>query len=99
MSRPSTDFLALANVLFDLGPEPREMALRPSTRRKTFQIGMVEMLRGALSNGFRAPSLHQRFFSAIATVFTTVSGNLEPRQQGTFHLLHLNPPRQARWQE
>jgi iron complex outermembrane receptor protein len=41
-------------------------------------------LRGAFSNGFRAPSLHQRFFSTIATVFTTVSGNLEPRQQGTF---------------
>ena len=42
--------VALANVLFDLSPEPREIALRPSTRRKTFQIGMVEMLRGALSN-------------------------------------------------
>ena len=42
--------VALANVLFDLGPDPREIALRPSTRRKTFQIGMVEMLRGALSN-------------------------------------------------
>lgn len=42
--------VALANVLFDLTPEPREIALRPSTRRKTFQIGMVEMLRGALGN-------------------------------------------------
>jgi iron complex outermembrane recepter protein len=41
-------------------------------------------LRGAFSNGFRAPSLHQRFFSTVATVFTTVSGQLEPRQQGTF---------------
>jgi iron complex outermembrane recepter protein len=41
-------------------------------------------VRGAFSNGFRAPSLHQRFFSAVATVFTTVSGVLEPRQQGTF---------------
>jgi iron complex outermembrane recepter protein len=41
-------------------------------------------VRGAFSNGFRAPSLHQRFFSNVATVFTTVSGNLEPRQQGTF---------------
>lgn len=42
--------VALANVLFDLTPEPREIALRPSTRSKTFQIGMVEMLRGALGN-------------------------------------------------
>lgn len=41
-------------------------------------------IRGAFSNGFRAPSLHQRFFSTVATVFTTVSGQLEPRQQGTF---------------
>ena len=42
--------VALANVLFDLSPEPRDIALRPSTRRKTFQIGMAEMLRGALGN-------------------------------------------------
>ena len=42
--------VALANVLFDLSPEPRDIALRPSTRRKTFRIGMAEMLRGALGN-------------------------------------------------
>lgn len=49
-----------------------------------YKVSDFLSFRGALSNGFRAPSLHQRFFSAIATVFTTVSGNLEPRQQGTF---------------
>ncbi|MDO1448635.1 TonB-dependent receptor [Rhodocytophaga aerolata] len=42
-------------------------------------------LRGTLSNGFRAPSIHQRYFSAISTVFVSVAGQgLQPRQQGTF---------------
>lgn len=41
-------------------------------------------LRGSLSNGFRAPSLHQRYFSAISTVFVSTGQGLEPRQTGTF---------------
>lgn len=42
-------------------------------------------LRGTVSNGFRAPSIHQRYFSSIATVFVPVPGQgLLPRQQGTF---------------
>ena len=42
-------------------------------------------IRGAISNGFRAPSMHQRYFSAISTVFIqTSSGSLQPFQQGTF---------------
>ncbi len=42
-------------------------------------------LRGSVSNGFRAPSIHQRYFSAVSTVFVNVSGQgLQPRQQGTF---------------
>lgn len=41
-------------------------------------------LRGAISNGFRAPSLHQRYFSAISTVFVSTGQGLEPRQTGTF---------------
>jgi len=42
-------------------------------------------LRGSISNGFRAPSIHQRYFSAISTVFVPVIGQgLVPRQQGTF---------------
>ncbi|MBC7923677.1 MAG: TonB-dependent receptor, partial [Ferruginibacter sp.] len=42
-------------------------------------------LRGSVSNGFRAPSIHQRYFSAISTVFVSVPGEgLQPRQQGTF---------------
>ena len=42
-------------------------------------------IRGAVSNGFRAPSLHQRYFSAISTVFVSDGrGGLEARQTGTF---------------
>ncbi len=42
-------------------------------------------LRAAVSNGFRAPSIHQRHFSAISTVFINVPNQgLQPRQQGTF---------------
>ncbi len=42
-------------------------------------------LRGTVANGFRAPSIHQRYFSAISTVFVSVPGQgLQPRQQGTF---------------
>jgi iron complex outermembrane receptor protein len=42
-------------------------------------------LRGTLSNGFRAPSIHQRYFSAISIVFVPVPDQgLQPRQQGTF---------------
>jgi WS/DGAT/MGAT family acyltransferase len=42
--------VALANVLLDTTPEPRRLELRPSRRQKTFEIGMTEMLRGALAS-------------------------------------------------
>ena len=41
-------------------------------------------IRGSVSNGFRAPSMHQRYFSSVATVFVTVNGVLSPVQNGTF---------------
>ncbi len=41
-------------------------------------------LRGAVSNGFRAPSAHQRYFSAISTVFINTPSGFVPFQQGTF---------------
>jgi iron complex outermembrane recepter protein len=45
----------------------------------------VFAIRGAISNGFRAPSIHQGNFSAIATQFVSVAGEgLVPRQVGTF---------------
>jgi iron complex outermembrane receptor protein len=37
-------------------------------------------LRAAVSNGFRAPSLHQVWFSAISTQFESVDGQQQPRQ-------------------
>jgi iron complex outermembrane receptor protein len=41
-------------------------------------------IRGSVSNGFRAPSLHQRFFSNVATVFVNTTGGLTPVQNATF---------------
>ena len=41
-------------------------------------------IRGSVSNGFRAPSIHQRYFSAISTVFQNTPSGLVPFQQGTF---------------
>lgn len=68
--------VALANVLFDLGPEPREIELRPPTRRKTFQIGMVEMLRGALSNeAGQVVSMARELPTTLGTVARTARGS------------------------
>ncbi len=44
--------------------------------RLTLLPGYV--LRGAVSTGFRAPSLQQSFFSATSTNFVNVGGNLTP---------------------
>ncbi|TAE17230.1 MAG: TonB-dependent receptor [Bacteroidetes bacterium] len=41
-------------------------------------------IRGSVSNGFRAPSMHQQYFSAISTVFVNTTAGLVPLQQGTF---------------
>lgn len=50
-----------------------------------YKFAEVFSVRGAISNGFRAPSVHQSAFSAISTVFISVPGQgLQPRQQGTF---------------
>ncbi len=42
--------VALANVLLDLTPEARELALRPSRRQKVFRLEMTEMLRGVIAH-------------------------------------------------
>lgn len=46
----------------------------------------VLAVRGAVSTGFRAPSLHQVYFNNVSTIFATdpVSGDLVPTQTGTF---------------
>ncbi len=49
-----------------------------------YRISDYFTLRGAVSNGFRAPSMHQRWFSAISTVFISTGSGLQPFQQGTF---------------
>jgi iron complex outermembrane receptor protein len=41
-------------------------------------------IRGDINNGFRAPSLQQRNYSSVSTVFVNVNGVLTPRQVGTF---------------
>lgn len=42
------------------------------------------VVRGAVSTGFRAPSLGQSYFSAISTNFLNVAGQLVPFEVGTF---------------
>jgi iron complex outermembrane receptor protein len=41
-------------------------------------------LRGAVSTGFRAPSLHQIHFSRTSTVFELINGVSVPTERGTF---------------
>lgn len=49
-----------------------------------YQLIKQLAIRAAVSNGFRAPSMHQRYFSAINTVFIQTPQGLQPFQQGTF---------------
>ncbi len=42
------------------------------------------VVRGAVSTGFRAPSLQQSWFSAVSTNFLNVGGTLLPFEVGTF---------------
>lgn len=44
----------------------------------------VLALRGAFSSGFRAPSLHQRYFNNTSTIFTIQGGVNTPNEVGTF---------------
>src|SRR5688572_1698105 len=49
-----------------------------------YQLFKPLAIRGTVSNGFRAPSMHQRYFNAISTIFIQTSSGLQPFQQGTF---------------
>lgn len=49
-----------------------------------YKVSKAFSIRAAISNGFRAPSIHQRYFSAVSTLFVPVNGTLTPRQVGTF---------------
>ena len=41
-------------------------------------------IRAAVSTGFRAPSLHQRYFNSVSTLFNLVNGVSVPSEVGTF---------------
>jgi iron complex outermembrane receptor protein len=41
-------------------------------------------LRGAVSTGFRAPSLQQQYYSKTNTLFQTINGVQTPVESGTF---------------
>ncbi|MER3464190.1 MAG: TonB-dependent receptor [Chitinophagaceae bacterium] len=49
-----------------------------------YKVADALSIRGSFSNGFRAPSMHQRFFSAVSTVFVSNGTTLVPVQNGTF---------------
>jgi iron complex outermembrane receptor protein len=42
------------------------------------------VVRGAVSTGFRAPSLQQSYFNTVSTNFINVGGGLQPFEVGTF---------------
>lgn len=50
-----------------------------------FKAADALSFRGSISNGFRAPSMHQRYFSAVSTVFISNGTTLVPVQNGTFN--------------
>lgn len=61
--------VALANVLLDVTAEPRQIELRPSKRKKTFEIGMSEMLRGALaSQAMKVAQIVRELPSTVGTL-------------------------------
>ena len=49
-----------------------------------YKIAEAFTLRGTVSNGFRAPSLHQRFFNNVATLFINTPQGLVASQTATF---------------
>ncbi len=60
--------VALANVLLDVTPEPRDIEVRPSKRPRTFRLEMTEMLRGVL--GSQAQKVAQIVRNLPSTVGT-----------------------------
>jgi len=48
-----------------------------------YKFSDVFSLRGGINRGFRAPSLHQKFFSSVSTQFITVAGVNQQREVTT----------------
>lgn len=60
--------VALAQAILDLGPEPRDVPARPARARKG-QLGLTEMLRGALSHQLeQVGSLVKALPSAVGAI-------------------------------
>ena len=67
--------VALANLLLDVTPTPRQIALRPSRRPKTFELGMVEMLRGALgAQAMKVAQIVRELPSTVGTLKSAAAG-------------------------
>ncbi len=49
-----------------------------------FEVNDALALRGAVSTGFRAPSMQQQFFNSTSTQFVTVMGVTVAEERGTF---------------
>lgn len=49
-----------------------------------YKFAEAFVVRGALSNGFRAPSVHQRYFSNTSTQFVVANGVTTPNNVGTY---------------
>jgi diacylglycerol O-acyltransferase len=60
--------VALANLIFDVTPEPRAIPTRATTRKRIFKLEMSEMLRGVIAN--QAQKLVHIVKSLPATVGT-----------------------------
>ncbi|MGB5324117.1 MAG: TonB-dependent receptor, partial [Pseudomonadales bacterium] len=50
----------------------------------SYELADWVKLRGAISTGFRAPSMQQQFFNNISTQFVTVGTSTVAQQRGTF---------------
>ncbi len=49
-----------------------------------YQVNDALALRGAISTGFRAPSMQQKFFNSTSTQFVDIGGVVVPVERGTF---------------
>lgn len=78
----SDDFLVSAAVRYDDYDD-----FGDSTNFKlagSYALNDRVKLRGAVSTGFRAPSMQQQFFNSVSTQFVTVMGMSVAQERGTF---------------
>ncbi len=50
----------------------------------TYKLGNNFLIRGAVSTGFRAPSMQQKYYSKTNTLFVSTPSGLQPTESGTF---------------